>query len=143
MTNVKGLVIELLAGRFAIHRLPANTPIPSELLAAAFVSITRTADELSIVSPQGLSPDGAKTEPDWVCFKARGPLEFGMTGVLASLSGALAAAGVSLFAVSTYDTDYILVKADKQNQARRALERAGCQLNFPTSGSGNADSLDV
>ena len=90
---------------------------------AGFVSITRTDRELSIVCPGRLVPAGVRAEGGWRCFEVEGPLDFAMTGVLASLSGALSDAGITLFAISTFDTDYILVK--DADAAQQALQRKG------------------
>src|SRR5579885_3300270 len=96
---------------FAICRLPAGTPVPAWGQAGPFVSITRTADELSIVCRQKDVPDGIRAESGWRCLKVEGPFALdGTIGVLAALAAPLAQAAVSIFAVSTYDTDYLLLK---------------------------------
>ncbi len=79
-------------------------------MTADFCSITRTADEVSIVCPLGRVPDDVRRESGWRCLKVEGPLDFALTGILASLAVPLAQAGISIFAISTYDTDYLLVK---------------------------------
>ena len=89
--------------------------------------MTRTADELSIVCPEEQVPGDLTAERDWRAFKVEGPLDFALVGILAELSGALAAAEVSLFAISTYDTDYLLVRAGKLAEAKRALSKV-CRL---------------
>lgn len=118
------LELKVLPGRFAIWRLPADAPLP-ELGAGGFVSMTRTRDELSIVGPMTCVPAGVPCETDWVCLAVAGPLAFELTGVLASIAAPLAEAGISIFAISTYDTDYVLVKDDQLEQTRRALASAG------------------
>lgn len=115
--------VTLLRGTFTICRLDPGADAPGWALVGAFVSITRTHGELSIVCASDLVPPGIRAEPGWCCFEVEGPLEFAMTGVLASLSGALSKAGISLFAISTFDTDYILVK--DAEAARRAFQGAG------------------
>jgi len=82
------------------------------------VSATRTADELSIVAPSSIVPEGAKAERDWRAFKVRGPLPFEITGVFSALSGDLAAAGIPIFVLSTYETDYLFVRG---GDVRRAI----------------------
>lgn len=78
-----------------------------------------------MVCPEADVPSGVLAEAGWRCLKVQGPLDFALVGVMASLTGPLAAAGVSLFALSTYDTDYLLVKAGNLAQAVDALESAG------------------
>jgi hypothetical protein len=90
-----------------------------------FLSITRTRDELSIIVAQSRAAAAVKCEPNWRAFKVRGPLDFSQVGIIAGLSGALADAGVSIFALSTYDTDYVLVKQGDLDRAASALGRAG------------------
>lgn len=122
------LDLVLLEEHLAIVQLPLDTEVPAELFAAPFYAITRTADELSLVVPEGAMPAVAgagKVERGWRCIKVQGPLDFSLTGVLAAIAGTLAAAKISLFALSTYDTDYILVKTATIDQARTALLEAG------------------
>jgi len=118
-------VLGILEGSYAVCRLPKDAPVPAALLAAdgGFVSITRTADELSIVCPEALAPVDAKVNRGWRGFKVEGPLDFAMTGVLSTLLEPLAAAKISVFAVATYDTDYILVREVDFAAARRELAR--------------------
>jgi hypothetical protein len=94
-------------------------------MAGSLFSITRTNEELSIVCAEALVPPGVQVESGWRGLKVAGPLDFALTGILAELSGALARAGISLFAISTYDTDYILVKEKDLEQTVETLLRAG------------------
>ena len=91
----------------------------------AVFSITRTADELSVVCESKYVPGSVKSEKGWRCFKLEGPFPFTMTGVLASVLEPLAKARVSIFAVSTYDTDYVMVKEKQLGKAEKALRAAG------------------
>ncbi len=122
--NGRQLNLELVPGSYAVCRLGADEPLPV-WATGAFVSLTRTDVELSIVCEQGRVPAQVRSEPGWRCLRVRGPLGFGMTGVLASLAGPLAGSGVSIFVVSTYDTDYLMVQARDLERAVAALERAG------------------
>jgi len=114
-----------IAGQFAVYRLPANASVPSWATAGNFVSVTRTADELSIVCPLQDVPAEHKHEDPWICFKLEGPFDFLQVGILASFIDPLAASGVPIFALSTYDTDYVLVREDFAGAALGALQEAG------------------
>ena len=92
---------------------------------SGFVSITRTDDELSIVCPESAVPGGVQSEPGWAILKLQGPFPLAQLGVLASFASPLSAAGVSIFSVSTFDTDYILIKATQVSVACQALTAAG------------------
>jgi hypothetical protein len=119
------LQISLLAGRFAVCRMGPDAAIPANLLQVhpGFLSITRTADELSVVCPEELAPAGAKAQPGWCAFKVEGPLDFSLTGVMATLATPLATAKISLFAVATFDTDYLLVQERDLEAAIAALSQ--------------------
>ena len=123
MTN-SGLPLSVLPGTFAICRLGAEAPIPT-WIEGDFLAITRTVDELSIVCPAACVPEEVQQEGGWRCLKVRGPLDFALTGVLASLAGPLAEAEISLFAISTYETDYVLVREADLQKAIKVLLQAG------------------
>jgi hypothetical protein len=120
----RSLKLELLEGTFAVCRLATKERVP-EWARGTFVSITRTEAELSIVCPQDGVPPGIPCERGWRCLRVKGPLGFGMTGILASLAGPLAGSGVSIFVVSTYDTDYVLLQDRDLDRGTDALTRAG------------------
>ncbi len=107
------LTLAILPDTFAVCRFAADAPIPSWVTNGNFVSLTRTRDELSIVCAQRDVPDDIRCERDWRALKVEGPLDFALTGILASIAAPLADAGISIFAISTFDTDYVLVKQDK------------------------------
>ncbi|MBN1643082.1 MAG: ACT domain-containing protein [Anaerolineae bacterium] len=119
-------------GRLAICRLAPHDPLPAQDLGAPFWSVTRTSDELSVVLPEDAVGAGWRAEPGWRCLQVAGPLDLALTGVLHALSAPLAAAGIPLFALSTFDTDYLLVREDDLARAIEALARAGHQ----TTGGG-------
>jgi uncharacterized protein len=123
----RSLTLELLSGRYAVCRLEPASPLP-DWAQGSFVSVTRTEAELSVVCPQEAVPAGVRAEPGWRSLRVKGPLGFGMTGILASLAGPLASSGVSIFVVSTYDTDYVMVQERDLARAAHALERAGHAL---------------
>jgi uncharacterized protein len=119
-----GRRLSLLEGRFAVCRLPACAPWPVPR-AGPLLSITRTAEETSVVCLAENAPRGARVEDGWRALKLEGPIPFQQVGVLSALSGSLAGAGLSLFALSTFDTDYVLVKETDLAAAVDALRRAG------------------
>ena len=122
------LTLTLLEGTFVIHRLTSNAQIPTDALSSYFLAATRTDDELSLVLPDSVKIRSDKSDPGWACFKVEGPLEFELVGVLAGISSILAQAGVSIFALSTFDTDYILIKREQVRAAKEALSSAGYQV---------------
>lgn len=116
------LVLSVLKPKLAICRLALDDNIPDwALVENNFFSITRTIEELSIVCNQILVPPGIKSENDWRAFKVEGPLDFALTGILSNLLQPLANAKISIFAVSTFDTDYILVKENNLDTAIKVL----------------------
>jgi hypothetical protein len=119
------LTLSLLADTFAICRLGSSAPIPSWVTNGDFFSITRTPDELSIVCRQSDVPSEIQSERDWRYLQVNGPLDFSLTGILASLATPLANAGISIFAISTFDTDYLLVKEIHRDKAIDVLRQAG------------------
>ena len=121
---MKALRLTVLPGEFSVWRLAANEPLPSTE-GGSFLSMTRTDDELSVVSASAGVPAGARAETGWRCLRVEGPLPFEMTGVLADLSAPLAMAKIPIFVVSTYDTDYLLVKAVELENACSALRHEG------------------
>ena len=127
MTSLR---LTVLPSRLAVCRLAANALLPIWAAGGALVSITRTADELSIVCLEAQVPGDVTVERGWCCLKVEGPLDFALTGILADLAGALASAGISIFAVSTFDTDYLLVKEETLDRAVEALKVAGhrCEI---------------
>ena len=119
------LTLVLLKDAFAICRLGGDAPLPPWAAAGRFFSITRTADELSVVCRHDAVPDGVLCERGWRCLRVTGAMPFSAVGVLASLTAPLAEAGISIFAVSTYDTDYLLAKEVDLPAAVEALRQAG------------------
>jgi uncharacterized protein len=122
------LDLVVLPGLLAVCRLPADRALPSWLADSALTSITRSADETSIVCDASIVPPDVTAESGWRAIKVAGPLDFGLTGVLLSVAQPLAEAGVSIFALSTYDTDYVLVKEFALTKALTALSSAGHRI---------------
>jgi hypothetical protein len=121
------LRIRTLQGRYAVCRLDAAEPLPA-WASGDLVSITRTAGELSVICDESAAPEGVRAERGWRALQVDGPLPFEMTGVAAALTQPLAAAGVSLLLVSTFDTDILLVKDAALDRAFEALRAAGFDL---------------
>ena len=119
------LALSLLSETFAICRLGPEADIPFWVQAGDFFSVTRTKEELSLVCLQGIVPQGTRCEKDFRCFKVRGPLDFALTGILSSLTIPLAQAGISVLAISTFDTDYLLIKETQVDRAVQKLSQAG------------------
>lgn len=122
---VTSLPLKLLPEPLAIARLPPDADVPAWALRGSFVSTIRTAAELSVVAPASAVPANAKAERGWRALQVDGTLDFGLTGILAALAVPLADAGIPIFALSTYDTDYLLVRETQLPAARRALRAAG------------------
>jgi hypothetical protein len=123
--NHTNLALSLLSATFAICRLGPEADIPSWALDGEFFSVTRTQEELSLVCLQEKVPENIRCEKDFRCFKVGGPLDFSLTGILSSLTVPLAQAGVSVLALSTFDTDYLLVKEAQVDRAVQKLSQAG------------------
>ncbi|HTX43799.1 MAG TPA: ACT domain-containing protein [Methanocella sp.] len=117
--------LSLLKETLAICRLEKSAPIPGWLMESAFFMVSRTFGELSFVCPQGPVPDGIQCDKNWRCLQVDGPLDLGLTGVIASLTASLAKAKVPVFVFSTYDTDYILVKGSDLRKAIGVLSGDG------------------
>ena len=115
----------------AVCRLSADSPIPAwASIRSGFTTISRTSDELSIVCPEKVVPSGIRKEGGWRIFKVDGPLDFALTGILASIAEPLAKARISIFAISTYDTDYVMVKNEKVDAASKVLRSVGHKMRI-------------
>jgi hypothetical protein len=119
------LTLTLLADTFAVCRLDAGAVVPEWAWTGEIACVTRTRDELSIVCRADLVPAEVRREGGWRCLKVKGPLDFSLSGVFARIAQPLADAGISLFAVMTYDTDYVMVKQERLRDAADALMAAG------------------
>jgi hypothetical protein len=117
--------LTVLPGSFALVRLAADAPLPSWATQGDFFSVTRTREELSVVCLTNQVPSEFAAEAGWRALKVHGPFALSEIGVLAALSSVLVHAKVSLFAISTFDTDYLLVSEKKLNTAIAALRSSG------------------
>lgn len=131
----KKLTLSVLEGRFSILRLEKEAEVPVWINGSNFFSITRTPEELSIVCEENNIPANIpadiKAKRGWSCLKIEGPLDFGLTGILAGISKILAENGISIFAISTYDTDYILVRETNLEHALKALTQGRYEIRKP------------
>ena len=117
--------LQLHSTILSIHSLDVDADIPAALLKQSLFFISKTHDELSIVCPSDFEVKSLDTEPDWQALEVVGPLGFSLTGIMANISGVLARAKISIFSISTYDTDYILIKKHTAENAISALKKEG------------------
>ena len=115
----------MLGEKLAVCQLPKGNQLPDWAFGPVFFCVTQTSEELSIVCDESRVPAGVHVEHDWVALKLEGPFPFAMTGVLSSFLQPLADAGIPIFAISTFDTDYVLMKSGKLDAALKALDAAG------------------
>ena len=125
MPATRPLTLDLMPGSYAICRLRQSDAIPAWATRGQFFSATRTPAETSIVCDTAEVPADVQSEGPWRALGVRGPLDFSLKGVLASLATPLADSDVSIFVISTYDTDYVLVREHDVNRAVLALREAG------------------
>jgi hypothetical protein len=122
------LDLRLLPQRIAVCRRDPQPALPVWAATGAFRSVTWTADELSIVCDESAVPEGLQAERDWRALMVEGSLDFGLTGILLQVAEPLALADVSIFVISTFNTDYVLVKEALLGAATKALTEAGHQV---------------
>ncbi len=117
-----------LPGPYTIVRLDPNAAVPDWATRGEFTSITRTTDELSIVCPADNLPADVHSPHHWICLKLEGPFPFNLTGVLLAFIEPLSSNGIPIFAISTYDTDYVLIQEEFAGAALNFLQEAGHEL---------------
>lgn len=123
------LTLLLFEGCLAVCRLPANSPVPAWAFAKGPVnSVTRSAEELSVICNETAVPAGVRAERGWRVMKVENTLNFALTGILVSLADPLAEAGVSIFTVSTFDSQYLMVKEASIELALKILVNAGHEI---------------
>jgi hypothetical protein len=115
----------LIQGSFTIHRLALDAGIPDDVFRSPFYHISKTENELSVVCPTTVMIEALKSESGWSCIAVAGPLDFALTGILAGIATVLARSGISIFAISTFERDYILIKSKQLETAITRLENAG------------------
>jgi hypothetical protein len=124
-TVSRPLTLVPLDGDFAVCRLDRDATFPAWVFAGDFFAVTRTLDELSVVCSQALVPEGVRCEKGWRALRVAGVWDFSVVGVLSSLISPLAAAGVSVLALSTFDTDYLFMRNTDWDRALAVLRQCG------------------
>ncbi len=119
------IVLSILEETYIIHMLDQSTNLPEELIECEFYSLSNSQEELSLVCPEQMLIQSENSSPNWKCLKVAGPLDLKLTGSLAGLSDTLAKAKISIFAVSTFNTDYLLIQKQVLETAKSALKSAG------------------
>jgi hypothetical protein len=122
------LTLRRLNETFAIHSLRRESSIPDAVFNAPIFFLAKTYDEISIVLPEQIEIDSEEVENGWQAFEVVGPLDFSLTGIMSNISTVLANEKISIFAISTFDTDYVLVKSDKFEAAKTALIQNNYQV---------------
>ena len=119
------LVLTVLSETFMIHKLSPDASTPEEILKSNYYSISKTENELSLVCSEKIEVQSLESTKGWKCLKVKGPLDFNLTGILTGISDILTQGNISIFAISTFDTDYILVRSQDLSSARKKLRNAG------------------
>ena len=119
------LVLSVISETFTIHKLSPDLSIPEEILKSNYYSVTKTDNELSVVCSELIEVKSLQSSKGWKCIKVKGPLDFNLTGILAGISDILSQGNISIFAISTFDTDYILVRTHDLSSATTKLRQSG------------------
>ena len=119
------IVLSILEETYIIHKLDKSTNLPEELIECEFYSLSNSQEELSLVCPEQILIQSENSSPNWKCLKVAGPLDLKLTGILAGLSDTLEKAKISIFAISTFETDYLLIQKRVLETAKTALKSAG------------------
>ena len=119
------IVLSILEETYIIHKLDQSTKLPEGLTECEFYSLSNSQEELSLVCPEQILIQSENSSPNWKCLKVAGPLDLKLTGILAGLSDTLEKAKISIFAISTFETDYLLIQKQVLETAKTALKSAG------------------
>lgn len=129
--GARPLTLKALGGSLSIARLPPDAAMPGWLPDTGWCAVTRTDDELSIVCESRFVPAGIQQNRHWRALQVEGPLDFSLVGILNRITAPMAAAGISVFAVSTFDTDYVLVREPDLRDAVACLRESGVIVHTP------------
>ena len=124
-------LLRVLENEFTIYQFQPHVTVPPPALECSYCWVGKTDEELSIVCESSIKLAGEKRNTGWSCIKVLGPIDFSETGILAGISKVLSKARLSIFALSTFDTDYILVKSAQLKRATAALVEAGYEVQLP------------
>ena len=124
ITASANLVLSVLFETFTIHKLSPDASIPEEILKSNYYSVSKTENELSLVCSEVIEVQSLQSSKGWECIKVAGPLDFNLTGILANISDILTKENISIFAISTFDTDCLLVRTQDLSSARIKLKQA-------------------
>ena len=119
------IVLSILEETYIIHKLDQSTNLPEGLTECEFYSLSNSREELSLVCPEQILIQSENSSPNWKCLKVAGPLDLKLTGILAGLSDTLEKAKISIFAISTFETDDLLIQEQVLETAKTALKSAG------------------
>ena len=114
----------MLFETFTIHKLSPDASIPEEILKSNYYSVSKTENELSLVCSEVIEVQSLQSSKGWKCIKVAGQLDFNLTGILAGIPDIIAKENISIFEISTFDTDYILVRTQDLSSARTKLRQA-------------------
>ena len=121
--------LTIVDGSFSIHRLANDAAIPVDALCEPFFAVLRSDAGLSLVCPSSVHIEAERTSSGWACLQVVGPLDFGMTGIIAAISAVLSAASLPIFVISSFDTDYVLVRGADLGKAVVALRAGGMECD--------------
>jgi uncharacterized protein len=125
------LDLTMLPDELAVCRLPTGSAMPDRTVSGELTSMSWTAEETSVVCSTADAPAGVQADTGWRAFVVAGPFAFTLTGILVAIAVPLAQAGFGIFAVSTYETDYVLVKDSALAEAAAALRAVGHSVDLP------------
>lgn len=129
--NPDGLTLTVLADEYTVHRLDPGAALPEERPGEPFYAVLRSGTELSICCRSTLPVTSERAETGWRCLMVEGPLDFALTGIVSAITAPLADNGIAVFVISSFDTDYVLIKGDRLQHAVEVLAGEGMQLSFP------------
>ena len=122
------IVLSILDETYIIHKLAQSTNLPEGLIGCEFYSLSNSQEEMSLVCPEQMLIQSENSSPNWKCLKVAGPLDLNLTGLLAGLSDTLAKVKISIFAISTFETDYLLIQKQSLKATKYALISQGYQF---------------
>ncbi|MDZ7668500.1 MAG: ACT domain-containing protein [Gammaproteobacteria bacterium] len=129
--NADGQTLTVLADEYTVHRFEPGAAVPEQLHGETFYAVLRSSAELSVCCRSTLPLPSARAESGWRCLMVEGPLDFALTGIVSAITAPLADHGIAVFVISSFDTDYVLIKDDRLQRAVEVLAGQGMQIRFP------------